>query len=70
MKEFYDVDDVIAAECNLVPIKCRFCDSLEVDFVQYMGDARCAMCGEWQRDAIKLIGQDGMPYYIPHKERY
>lgn len=47
-KEYYDVDNVIAAECNLEPIKCRFCGSIEVDYMQYMGDAHCAMCGEWQ----------------------
>lgn len=47
-KKFYDVDDVIAAECNLEPIKCRFCGSFEVDFVQFIRDARCAMCGKWQ----------------------
>ena len=68
-KEYYDVQEIIDNECLYEPIKCRFCDSLEVDFIQYMRDAYCNMCGEWQRDAIKLIGQDGLPYYIPHTER-
>lgn len=54
MKEFYDVDDVIAAECNLEPIKCRFCDSLEVDFLQYLGDAFCGMCGLWQLEETQF----------------
>jgi ribosomal protein S27E len=47
-KEFYDVQDVINAGFNLEPMKCRNCGSLEVTFSQYIGDAQCAMCGEWQ----------------------
>ena len=48
MKEYYDVQDVINAEFNLEPIKCRFCGSLEVTFLQYIGDAQCGDCGKWQ----------------------
>jgi len=44
----YDVQDVVNAECNLEPLKCRFCDSLEVTYYQYSGDAHCAMCGKYQ----------------------
>ena len=47
-KSYYDVQDVINAEINLEPLKCRFCGSLEVSFFQYIGDASCAECGEWQ----------------------
>lgn len=50
MKEFYDVQDVINAEFNLEPIKCRFCGSLEVVYLQYIGDATCQMCRRWQLD--------------------
>ena len=44
----YDVQDVINAEYTLEPIKCRNCGSLEVTFDQYIGDAQCGTCGEWQ----------------------
>ena len=44
----YDIQDVIDAECNLEPIKCRNCESLEVIFDQYTNDAICPICGEWQ----------------------
>lgn len=44
----YDVQDVINAECNLEPLRCRFCGSLEVTYLQYVGDATCGACGEWQ----------------------
>ncbi len=48
-KEYYDVQDVINAECNLEPLKCRYCgDMEEVSFVQYASDAHCAKCGKWQ----------------------
>jgi len=46
--ETYTVEDVIMAECNLEPIKCKFCGSLEVTYFQYIGDASCASCGKWQ----------------------
>ena len=48
METCYDVQDVINAECTLEPIKCRYCGSLEVDFNQYIGDAYCSHCGNWQ----------------------
>ena len=48
MKETYDVQDVINAECTLEPIKCRFCGSLSVIYMQYVGDASCENCGKWQ----------------------
>lgn len=47
-KEYYDVQDVIDAGFTLEPIKCRDCDSLDVTFNQYIGDANCNYCGEWQ----------------------
>jgi len=46
----YTVEDVINAECNLEPIQCKYCGSLEVVFLQYVGDASCQECGEWQLD--------------------
>lgn len=48
MEKTFDVQEVINAECNLEPLKCRFCRSLEVTFHQYIGDAYCAECGKWQ----------------------
>ena len=47
----YNVQDVINAECTLEPLKCRFCGSFEVTFVQYLGDAQCAECGKWQLES-------------------
>lgn len=44
----YTVKDIKKAECNLEPIKCKYCDSLEVVYLQYMGDGICQSCGEWQ----------------------
>ena len=46
--ETFDVDDVVQAECNLEPVKCRHCGSLEVTYHQYQVDAYCSDCGEWQ----------------------
>ena len=48
MKRAYGVKDVKRAECNLEPIKCKFCGSLEVVYSQYVGDATCQECGKWQ----------------------
>lgn len=48
MQEVFDVQDVINAEYTLKPIKCRYCGSLEVVFMQYVGDAHCQACGRWQ----------------------
>ena len=44
----YDVQDIIDAECNLEPLECRYCHSLEVVHHQYIGDACCQECGRWQ----------------------
>lgn len=44
----YTTQDVINAECNLEPLQCRFCGSVEVVFLQYVGDASCQECGKWQ----------------------
>ena len=49
----YSVEEVIAAECTLEPMKCKFCGSLEVTFLQYVGDAHCDECGTWQLDGEK-----------------
>ena len=46
----YSVKDVKRAGCNLEPIKCSFCGSLEVVYMQYIGDGHCESCGEWQAD--------------------
>ena len=35
-------------EIKLEPIKCLYCESLEVVYNQYIGDATCQDCGEWQ----------------------
>jgi hypothetical protein len=45
---YFSVDEVREAECTLEPMKCIHCDSLEVTFHQYVNDAYCADCGEWQ----------------------
>ena len=46
----YTVEEVIAAEITLEPMVCKFCGSHEVTFLQYVGDAQCGDCGEWQLD--------------------
>ncbi len=46
----YSVEEVIAAEYTLEPMECKFCGSLEVVFLQYVGDACCQECGRWQLD--------------------
>ena len=50
MDEIIDVQDVIDIGYNLEPITCRNCGSKEVTFFQYIGDAHCEKCGEWQLD--------------------
>lgn len=46
---YYDVQDVIAAGCTLEPLKCRHCGRIgETTYHQYIGDAYCAYCGNWQ----------------------
>lgn len=49
-KKTHDVQDVIDAEVNLEPMKCRYCGSNEVTFDQNVGDAYCANCGRWQNE--------------------
>ncbi len=46
----YTAEQVRQAEYMLEPIKCVYCGSLEVTFLQYVdgGSAQCADCGEWQ----------------------
>ncbi len=51
MKEQYTVYDMINAGCTLEPIVCLFCKSQEVMFDQYVGDALCTNCGEWQLES-------------------
>lgn len=53
MKKEYDVQDVINAEFNLEPLVCRNCGSTEVIYHQYINDACCQMCGEWQLELEK-----------------
>ena len=50
MVKTYSVEEVIAAESTLEPMECKFCGSLEVIFLQYVGDAYCEECGRWQLD--------------------
>ena len=45
----YTVDDIIHAECELTPLRCILCGSYEVTCHQYIGDAYCANCGNWQK---------------------
>tara|TARA_R110002020_G_scaffold443286_1_gene654521 strand:+ start:136 stop:315 length:180 start_codon:yes stop_codon:yes gene_type:complete len=49
-KKIYTVDDVILLGYNLTPIKCKYCESLEVVYNQYIGDGCCQDCGEWQTE--------------------
>lgn len=45
----FTVQDVITAQCTLQPLKCVHCgNSEEVTFNQYIGDAYCENCGNWQ----------------------
>ena len=46
----YSVEQVKQAGFTLDPIKCHYCGSLEVVFMQYIGDGHCEECGEWQSD--------------------
>jgi ribosomal protein S27E len=80
MKEkTYDVQDVVNAEYNLEPLKCRWCGSKEVTYDQGVGDAYCASCGDWQsnpeepKNRRKLAGMRGGKMkteieIIPHKD--
>jgi hypothetical protein len=45
----YTVHDVIRAGCNLEPLECLHCGHVgEVTFNQFVGDAYCGWCGQWQ----------------------
>ncbi len=46
----YNCDQVRAVGYMLEPLKCIFCGSLEVVFLQYVdgGSGYCESCGEWQ----------------------
>lgn len=49
IKKYYDVQDIINAECSVEPVKCRHCGIVgETTFNQGMNDAFCASCGKWQ----------------------
>jgi ribosomal protein S27E len=50
MEHYFSVSEVREAECTLEPMKCIYCESLEVTFNQYVNDAYCAECGEWQSE--------------------
>lgn len=42
--------DILNAQHNLNPVHCYHCDSTEVTFLQYVGDAHCSNCGQWQNE--------------------
>jgi len=46
----YNTKYIINSGYNLEPLECIYCNSLEVTFNQYIGDASCANCGEWQTE--------------------
>ncbi len=50
MEETYTAEQVRAVGYTLEPLKCIYCGSLEVVFMQYVdgGSACCQDCGEWQ----------------------
>jgi hypothetical protein len=48
----YTTQDVINSGCNLTPIECYYCKSLEVTFHQYIGDGHCGECGEYQNENL------------------
>jgi ribosomal protein S27E len=48
----YDIQDVINAEYNLEPLKCRHCKHIgKVTYYYTAKDAHCAVCGEWQLES-------------------
>ena len=55
MDKQYDVQDIINVGYNLEPLICRNCGSNEVVYQQYIGDACCQECGEWQ---LELKGKE------------
>ncbi len=44
----FTVHDVIAAGYTLEPLVCLHCGYEGITYLQYVGDAYCANCGEWQ----------------------
>ena len=47
----YTIHDVLAAECDLQPMKCIHCGYVGMtNYFQYIGDAHCEICGKWQLD--------------------
>jgi len=46
----YTINDVLQAGCNLEPLHCLNCGSLEVIFDQGVGDAICQDCCAWQSE--------------------
>ena len=44
----YFINDVINSGYNIEPLTCLNCNSQEVTFHQYIGDAYCSECGTWQ----------------------
>jgi len=50
-KKSYTVHDVLNAGYTLEPMVCLKCGQVGyVTFSQYVGDAYCEQCGEWQLD--------------------
>lgn len=47
-KKYYSVEDVQQAGCTLEPMQCIYCTSEEVIYNQYVEDACCERCGNWQ----------------------
>lgn len=48
-KKEFTVHDVLERGYNLEPLTCLHCGHEgEVTYHQYIGDAFCEMCGEWQ----------------------
>jgi len=55
-EQTYTVFDVQAAGYTLVPLRCLYCGSTNVTYLQYVdgGDAHCDDCGTWQDDALNI----------------
>lgn len=49
-KNSYTIEDVKNTGYLLKPIKYKFCGSLEVEYLQYIGDGICQECGECQTE--------------------
>ncbi len=53
-KKSYDLDDAIAAQYTLEPMKCRKCKEIGyTTYHKYVDDAKCAKCGAWQSEYTK-----------------